>query len=1280
MDFYQLRERPLDGKKTGEVEVYPDFMITRSKDLMVRGKGFYAIWDEEKGLWSTDEYDVQRIVDADILNYEVTTQPAIQVHRKILGSFATNSWLQFRNYVGHLTDNSHQLDEELTFANSDVKKEDYVSRKLPYSLAEGDISAYDELMGTLYSPEERAKLEWAIGSIIAGDAKHIQKFIVLYGAAGTGKSTFLLILQQLTAGYFTTFDAKALTGNNNAFATEAFKSNPLVAIQHDGDLSKIIDNTKLNSIVSHEVMQVNEKYKPTYDMYFNAFLFMGTNTAVKITDSKSGLIRRMIDVKPTGNKVSPRKYHTLMSQIEFELGAIAWHCLQVYREMGREYYSGYIPEDMMLQTDVFFNFVEWHWDELKSPEGISLTHAYDLYKEYCKDSALEFQMPKYKFREELKNYFRNYEDVHDDGNSRIRGWYVGFTADKFKSKRHAEEENHAFSLVMEETTSLLDGILADQPAQYAVDKGEEYMKFWSKTPRRGKDGREYIPADSRVVQTTLKDLDTTKEHYVKVPENLIVIDFDLRDTDGNKSAERNLEAASKWPSTYAEFSKSEAGIHLHYIYDGETTELSSVYDDGIEVKVFRGDSSLRRKLSRCNNVPVAHISSGLPIKEKKLMNSDQIKSEKALRDLIERNLKKEIHPGTKSSVDFIHKILEDAYSQEGFVYDVTDLRGRILAFANNSTNQALAAIKVVQTMKFASEVSEEKYEEVAKEEAPLVFFDVEVFPNLFMVCWKYSGEDNVTTMINPTAKDMEQLMKFRLVGFNNRKYDNHIIYARYLGFDNERLYKLSQKLISNVPSATFGEAYNVSYADIYDFANEKKSLKKWEVDLDIPHLELGLPWDEPVDFSLWQKVGEYCANDVRATESVFDARKEDFIARQILSELSGLSINATTQQHTARILFGDNRRPQEEFKYTKLADQFPGYEYKLGKSYYKGEITGEGGYVWAKPGMYENVVLLDIASMHPTSIEQLDLFGPYTKNFSELKAARIAIKRKQFDDAKKMFNGRLAKYLDDVSGAEALAYALKIVINIVYGLTSAKFDNSFRDPRNIDNIVAKRGALFMIDLKEMVQELGYEVIHIKTDSIKIVIPKNEKPKAIIDAVMEFGEQFGYEFEHEATYEKICLVNDAVFVGKKTDGRKPAEWSATGAQFQHPYVFKKLFSHEPINFKDKCETKSVQTALYLDFTASNGDEAMALAAPSKRFVGKTGVFCPIKPGHGGGILQREKDGKYSAATGSTGYEWLESEMVKTSRKEKDIDLRYFDTLVDKAKENISQYGDFEWFVS
>lgn len=1281
MDFYRVKER--EAKK-GILEVYPDFQVTRSDDLMVRGKAFYAMWDESLGLWTQDEYDVPRLVDQEIQEY--TPQDLskwLEIHRKFLGNYSTSTWLQFRNYLSHLSNSSTQLDEKLTFANTEVTKKDYVSKRLPYSLAAGDISAWDELVSTLYKPEDRAKIEWAIGCVIAGDSTTIQKFLVFYGPGGTGKSTVINIIQMLFEGYVSTFDAKALTGNNNSFATEVFRENPLVAIQHDGDLSKIEDNTKLNSIVSHEIMTINEKFKSSYDMRPNAFLIMGTNKAVKITDAKSGLIRRLIDVHPTGERLAPRRYQTLMTQITFELGAIAQHCLDTYLEMGKNFYDSYRPTEMMLQTDVFYNFIEAEYDVFSSQEGITLKQAYALYKEFSSDTGLEYLLPQYKFREELRNYFETFIDRYEmaDG-TMVRSWYTGFKADKFKVQ---VKDEMVFSLVLDESESLFDKLMARKPAQYANAEGNPRL-YWTNKPKPGADGKEFIPRDNQVVSTTLSDINTHKEHYVKVPITHIVIDFDLTDENGEKSLEKNLEAASQWPPTYAELSKSGSGVHLHYDYEGDPLELSLVYEPGIEVKVYKGDTALRRKLTQCNNIPVAKMPVGaLPKKEKKVTDgSEGIKSEKGLRDLIARNLRKEIHAGTKPSMDFIHHILEEAYNKQEFSYDVSDMRQKILAFANNSSHQALYCIKLMQSMKFKSDDVDEPQKStndpLSISADDLVFWDVEVFPNLFVVCYKMHGKGNVVRMINPTPQQIEELLPMKLVGFNNRRYDNHIMYGRYMGYSLEQLYKLSQKIIEKSANSFFGEAYNLSYTDIYDFssATNKKSLKRWQIELGLNHQELGLPWDEPVPEELWMKVADYCANDVETTEQVFDHLQGDWKARQILSAISGLSVNETTNRHSTKIMFGDERHPQREFEYTHLADMFPGYKFDLGKSEYRGEITGEGGYVYAEPGMYNDVIVLDVASMHPTSIEQLNLFGTYTKQFSEIKNARVQIKRSNFEAASQMMEGKLAPFLNEGTDPKALGDALKTVINSVYGLTSASFENAFKDPRNIDNIVAKRGALFMIDLKYAVQELGWQVIHIKTDSIKIVIPEGTDKKTISDFVMDFGEKFGYEFEVEGIYAKICLVNDAVFIGQKDDGKNPLHWEAVGAQFAHPFVFKTLFSHEPIKFEDKCETKQVTTSLWLDF--GSDDDAMALQKRGMVFVGRAGSFCPILPGKGGGQLMREKDGKFYAANGSKGYLWMEADMVKTLSHEKDIDLGYFRKLVDEAIDDISSFGNFEEFVS
>jgi hypothetical protein len=438
-------------------------------------------------------------------------------------------------------------------------------------------------------------------------------------------------------------------------------------------------------------------------------------------------------------------------------------------------------------------------------------------------------------------------------------------------------------------------------------------------------------------------------------------------------------------------------------------------------------------------------------------------------------------------------------------------------------------------------------------------------------------------------------------------------------------------------------------------------------------MELDFPLNEPVDEKDWPRVVEYCVNDVRATEAVLEDRWEDFIARQILAELSGLTVNDTTQRHTAKIIFGNDKNPQQYFVYTDLSEEFDGYLFDAGQSWYRGENPGEGGYVYAEPGIYSDVALLDIASMHPTSIEILNLFGKYTSKFSDLKRARLAIKRRDFVEARKMLDGRLAPYLENEDGAEKLAFALKIAINIVYGLTSASFPNPFRDHRNKDNIVAKRGALYMIDLKSDLQADGYSVAHIKTDSVKL---PNATPEEI-DFVVEHGKKYGYDFELEKTYDKVCLVNDAVYIA-----REGGEWTAVGSQFQHPYIFKQLFSGEDLEFDDFCESKNVtKGTMYLDredHEQKDGKEKQEdLNYRDMRHLGRTGRFVPVL--EGGGTLYRVADDKYYAVSGTKGHKWIEAEIAQ-SMPDLQIDYSYFEKLKDTAIKTIEEFGSFEELVN
>lgn len=370
-----------------------------------------------------------------------------------------------------------------------------------------------------------------------------------------------------------------------------------------------------------------------------------------------------------------------------------------------------------------------------------------------------------------------------------------------------------------------------------------------------------------------------------------------------------------------------------------------------------------------------------------------------------------------------------------------------------------------------------------------------------------------------------------------------------------------------------------------------------------------------------------------------------------------------------------------------MINSFPGYEFTNGENMYRGDNLGKGGYVYGNPGIYENVAMLDIQSMHPNSAIAMNYFGEYTPFFQDLVNARVAIKNGDFDSAKHMMGGKLSEFLNNPDIAGDLAQALKIAINSVYGLTSAKFENPFRDSRNQNNIVALRGALFMRTLQDEVTDRGYTVVGIRTDSIKIANANRE----IVDFCIDFATQYGYAFDFETVYDRIALVNNAVYIAKymapnlcediytyipKENKKHGGEWTATGAQFAEPYVFKKLFSHEAIDFDDVCAVKEVKSVdgMFLDM-----NEGLDPDEHNYQFIGRVGLFCPIKAGYGGGELMVKRDDKYSAVTGTKGYRWLEAEQVKMLSMEDAIDVGYFNRLVDEAVDTISQYGDFEAFV-
>ena len=1239
MDFYTIRTETNNSKnKAYDFKVYCSLKLLGSKDVIVKRGKLYSFWYNNQ--WHNNEYLLYKIIDKDILekvneikdNYKDSI-----VIGEYLNDSRSNMLSKTRNYIKDMEHSNLELDTKIIFSDHEITRDDYASFKLPYSPKEGSTTNFDKMFTKLYSPEELEKILWVIGAIATGGIRQIQKMLYLFGEKRTGKGTVISLIEKMFSGYTSNIDLSSII-SGYSHATAQLVNKPIL-IDADSKVSKGKDVTQLMKIVSHEEITVNPKGKEHYGFLFEGIIITASNDVIKMDNIDSGMVSRPLVVHPTGYRHPTDKYNQYKEGMKFEYSAIVYRAIEVFNKLGIGYYDNDFNIEMLSDTDIIHSFVEENFMILK--DGTTLRQVGELYKLYLEDFGMSTNGFKRDIKAGLMRYYRNFYPEKMIEGKKYKNVFDEFILEKVSKRLTDTITNNIKDEIpkyedFSSSLDLLSLLYKDQFAQYATSDGLPSKK-WDKTT------------------TILSDLDTTRLHYVKMPENHIVIDFDIKDSNGNKSLIENIKASSYFPKTYGELSKSGNGIHLHYIYIGDINELSYIYDNDIEIKIFKGNSSLRRKFTYSNGYgEISSIKEGLPLKEKRdilyKFDKDFILDEKKLRLMIMKNLRKEYHSNTGPSMDYI-KYLVDEANKSGVEYDITDFKQKIINFAMSSTNQAKRCLEIANSLNYSTKINDIKIEEdiQIKQKEELYFFDIEVFKNLNIICYKKYGEDKVYNVINPDSKWVEDFVKNPIVGFNNYRYDNHILYGILLGESPEEIYSRSNKIINtNDGQGLSTKAYNLSYTDVYNFSSDKKSLKKWEIELELNYDELEWDWTEPIPDKLIQRAIEYCENDVIATEKVFDHLISDYNARCILSKLSGLSPNATTQQHTAKIIFGNDKRPQDKFTYADLSIEFPGYSFDGYTSKYKGLNPSEGGYVYSVPGIYENVKVFDITSMHPHSIIFLNYFGPYTQKYKDLVDSRILIKHGKYEEVGKLFDGALKPYLGSKEDASDLSYSLKVAINIPYGMTSAKFDNVFKHPENIDNIIAKRGALFMIDLQLALEEKGVKVIHIKTDSIKIgdITPEIES------FIYEFAKEYGYNFEEEDTYEKFILFNKSVYIGKQN-----AKWEAKGAQFQVPYIYKSLLSKEEIILDDYIISKSAQDPIYLVY--ENNEE----------FLGKN---VKIYPSLSGADVFRKKNNKLNHISGTKGYKWKSAKDIE----KEDIDMTYFKDQINDCLKDISDLNGGE----
>lgn len=516
-----------------------------------------------------------------------------------------------------------------------------------------------------------------------------------------------------------------------------------------------------------------------------------------------------------------------------------------------------------------------------------------------------------------------------------------------------------------------------------------------------------------------------------------------------------------------------------------------------------------------------------------------------------------------------------------------ELEQNIRGFSNFSMQEKLAYYKQVV---FNNHVA---YGESPFSDAVLssyyVTYDIEVFPNVFIICF-HDEKGNGYSKRNPSYNWLCHFLRLPLIGFNNANYDNLILYKALNllhpnhslilkeKFDfNKELKAFSNRIIEKKEydkdlssfqrrsrAIGFGDALEMIVKNLT--GKSDWNLKSFQLDYGLSIMETPYPFDKVLTDDEIEDVVKYCLNDSLTVYLMIQNEQSTFQSWLELVDQACLNGNYTRSDIMPEIIFNKELSYKERCQYNSLtldciSKVFPNFKYIAGVEASKAYVNeyddylyilGDGGFnllpknVFRKVrngdkielipiennhAFYEDVVCLDIQSMHPNSAININYFGKYTllyKSFLDMKNICSLLKEKGFDYVQKELAqyGVIVNSKKDVKNKKA---TFKFILNSTYGLTCKKDKKTGKmkvSPLNKcgHNVIALYGSCFMTSLHHalITKYPNIVIIQIKTDSIKIANCTQE----YIDFCHNFAKDYNYVFETEANFKGIvCNGNE-----------------------------------------------------------------------------------------------------------------------------------------------------------
>lgn len=399
----------------------------------------------------------------------------------------------------------------------------------------------------------------------------------------------------------------------------------------------------------------------------------------------------------------------------------------------------------------------------------------------------------------------------------------------------------------------------------------------------------------------------------------------------------------------------------------------------------------------------------------------------------------------------------------------------------------------------------------------LLFYDIEVFQDDALVVFKdikknvvaeYWLTDNQLTQTRGDAVDLTDLVESHtLVGYNNHNYDDHILDLIMYNGRNAVVKAKNDTIIGGHSGKPLYQMHTIDCTLQIDGANKSRgkdgsprvippALKKIESCLgrSIEESPVSFDIDRPLTAEEKHDVEFYCEADVDATVDVYRLRYKSYFEPKhsmidLLPEDSRsrqIEHYKTTTALVPEIVLRDDKPeiwksyhfgPKHDLIMSTCPDDVrqmwdadnpfansnPDDNRKVTRHEFGCKIDfGFGGLHGINDDgrrEFRDVKLLDVTSMYPSIMINLNVFGPATARYEEIVEMRKKV-----------------KHTDPV-----LQSALKLVINATSGCL--RYKNSRLYNPAVHRAICFYGQLSLYDLSRRLYDAGYQLINLNTDGV-----------------------------------------------------------------------------------------------------------------------------------------------------------------------------------------------------